>query len=648
MCGIGGKVSFRAAVSEDLLRAMAERLAHRGPDDAGFFLDRDVGLLHRRLSIIDLTPNGRQPLGNETGDVQLVLNGEIYNYESLRDGLISAGHRFRSRSDSEVLVHLYEDEGIDALGRLDGMFAFALLDRRARRLFIGRDRCGEKPLYYCESRDGFVFASEVKAILADPEVSPEVDPTAVSIFLWLSFLPAPLTGFRNIAKLPAGHVAELDLETRVLRVRSWAATLDHLGSSERADVAAFRTLADAARAVRDAATRAVRSRLVADVPVGVFLSGGLDSTILVALARQVLGEPPRTFSVRFLEDAVDESQYSRLVAKTFGTEHHEFTARADIVSILEKLVWHYDVPFADEAAVPLWHLAREAREHVKVVLGGEGADELFGGYNDKYRLARVLGRARAFLRGPLRGATRASFSSKLASRALGSDRALALSAGLGADPKLPIWRSVLTALTAQARERHRSVLSRELIDEIDEGRAEAILASRMERSFPGEPATEAMYLDVTGNLADRLLLKTDIATMAHGLEARSPYLAPELADLALSLPDRFKIRARDNKVVLKLALGDLVPREVLARPKQGFRVPIESWLSGELREMAHDLLQGPGFAARGWFDPRGVERVLGRVSSDRTSARLVWRLLMLELWFRTFSDAALHPASTYR
>lgn len=649
MCGIAGYLRFdRSARAEPaLLEAMASRLAHRGPDDEGFFLDGNVGLAHRRLSIIDLA-GGHQPLFNEDRSAALVFNGEIYNYRDLTADLEARGHVFSTRSDTEAIVHAYDQHGEACVNELRGIFAFAIWDRRRRRLLLARDRLGVKPLYYFLGPGLLAFASEIKALLAHPEVPREVDREALELYLALRYVPGPRTLFRGIRKLQPGHILAWD--EGGLRLREyWDVPRPARGEAPPpADGAEPRH--------RFAALfeESVSLRRMSEVPLGVFLSGGLDSTAVLAMLHKL--EPERrirTFTVGYQgsgsgadlreERRADELGYARLAAESFGAQHTEVRLTDDdFRDVLPELAWHLDEPVADPACVPLYCISRRAREDVTVVLSGEGADEILAGYGVYGRML-ALGRAHR-LAGPLAG---------LAAGVTGL-----LPTGGRAGERL---RHALRLASLPLEQRYHGV-SRGFLPESwsrllghgdrGPGRRSELLDSvfgPLYEAAAGAPALDRMlYVDLKTWLPDDLLVKADKTTMAHGQELRVPFLDHRLVELAASLPPEAKLRAGRGKAVLRDAVAALVPQAIVDRPKKGFPVPTVPLLR-RLGGYTRDLLLDRGSACRAWFDPAEVERLLaehdtGAVRRDQE----IWSLLSFELWHGVFLDHRFEPATGQR
>ena len=627
MCGIAGRFNFRSGrpVDRGVLAGMCDLIAHRGPDEAGIFTDGAIGLGHRRLSIIDLTPTGCQPMTAANGLATIAFNGEIYNFPDLRRDLEARGHRFRGRSDTEILLAAYLEYGIDCLSRLRGMFAFAIWDARDRSLFIARDRVGKKPLHYRVDEDGIAFASEAKAFFAEPSFSASPDLEAISHYLTYQYVPSPFSAFAGVRKLPPGSY---------LRVRDGEVTVHRywrLRYTPKRVIGEDEAAAELLERLREA----VRIRLVSDVPLGAFLSGGVDSSTIVALMAQLSSGKVKTYSIGFDEKEYDELPYARLVAQRYGTDHHEFVVRPDAAAIIPTLVWHYDEPYADESAVPSYYLSQMTRQHVTVALNGDAGDENFSGYSryaldprlDRFdRLPAPLRRAALRIVAAAPRATRSDTlvarAQRWAERAAGSRETRYARRMMHFTPEMK--RRLCVGELADIAARHDS--SRILLD-----------------TFAATDATDfidaMLDVDVNHYLPDCLLVKVDIATMAHGLEGRSPMLDHEFMEFAATLPPDLKRRGREGKVILRKAARSLLPAEILDRKKMGFGVPLDHWFRGDLREMASDLLLGGPGAARGLLDGRVVRRMVEEHATGRSAWQdQLWNLLMLEQWFRTFID----------
>jgi asparagine synthase (glutamine-hydrolysing) len=630
MCGIGGKLYFDRArsVEQEVLERMNAVQAHRGPDDSGIYCEGAVGLAHRRLSIIDLSPAGHQPMSNEQGTIWIVFNGEIYNFQALRPDLVRRGHRFRSHTDTEVILHLYEEHGVGCLELLRGMFAFAIWDAPRRQLLLARDRLGKKPLCYQQDAEAFRFASEAKAILQDPAVKARPDPAGISQYLTYGYVPSPASAFQGMRKLPPAHYL-LCHDGKVEVVRYW-----RLRRKRKLD----RPEAEWCEEIRSRLEEAVRLRLISDVPLGAFLSGGIDSSAVVAMMSRVSSVPVKTFSIGFEEPDYDELRYARLVAERFGTEHHESVVRPDAAAVLPKLTWHFDEPFGDSSAVPTYYVAQMTRRYVTVALNGDAGDENFGGYG-RY-VATLL--AASFDRWPGAELLRRAIRWGLHLWPQGGRRTGLLTRG----------RRFLDGLCEEAPERRYArwlypfcgdrkdeLLHPEFRANLDGADALDPLLVAYRQSDAPDFVDATLGVDAALYLPDDLLVKVDIASMAHSLEARSPFLDHEVVEFAATIPSDLKVRGRTTKFILKRALSGLLPEEILRRPKMGFGVPIDHWLRHELRDLAYDTLLSPRCIGRGYFRPATVRRLLDEHVRQRANWHyLLWTLLMLELWHRTYID----------
>lgn len=623
MCGIAGSLSFSpdARVEPAMLRAMADQLTHRGPDDAGYYLDPQgrCGLSFRRLAIIDVA-GGHQPLSNEDGTVWTAFNGEIYNFRELRDELLKRGHRFATRSDTEVIVHLYEEEGEACFARLAGMFAIALWDEKKGRLWLARDRLGKKPLTYAVFDGRLHFASEAKAILALPNAPRELDPRALHQYLLFQYVPAPHSIYRGFHKLPPGHFVGLDAG-RPLAARPqayWRVPTPPPFAG---------TYEDAKQRLGELLTRAVEKRLISDVPLGAFLSGGIDSSVVVGLMRKLGVSPLRTFSIGFADARYDETAYARAVAQKFQTEHHEFRVTPQAREILDTLAWHYDEPFADSSAIPTYYVSRETRRSVTVALTGDGGDECFAGY-DRYRAARMMARLDALPR-PLRafvsGAARVLPHGQ--ARSL-TNRLYRLLSPLGVSParRYLSWINVFTPAMLEAG--YRPDFRRRI--EFD---GPLRWFEELYAAAPGPAARRANAVDFQSYLPYDLLTKVDIASMACGLECRAPFLDHELVEFALSLPLEWKLGRGGGKRILKDWAADFLPPEVLNRGKMGFGVPVGEWFRHELRDFLMEKLTAADALCVRLFRPEWLRGLLENHQTGRANyEHPLWALLMLELW----------------
>jgi asparagine synthase (glutamine-hydrolysing) len=641
MCGICGAAwtDPSRAVSVRDFDAMVARIEHRGPDDSGTHRDAHAALGFRRLSIIDLA-GAHQPLSNEDGTIWTVFNGEIYNFPALRHRLEARGHTLRSSGDTEVLVHLYEDEGVGMFALLRGMFALAIWDAPRRRLVLGRDRLGQKPLVYRLDGSRIIFASELKALLAlgDADVPRRLDPQALDRYLTYGYVPHPATILQGVYKLPPAHFAVWQ-EGRLTLERywnpDWNAEVDR-PPGEDVDL------------LRSTLAEAVEEQMVADVPLGAFLSGGVDSTIIVGLMQRVSSRPVQTFSIGFEDPAFDESRYAALAARRFGTEHHAFKVAPKAWETLPALAWQFDEPFADSSALPTWHVSRETRQHVTVALTGDAGDELFAGY-DRYRaltLAGMLDRLpdgpREWLGGPIARVLPASTRAKTRLRQV--RRWLE---GVGDSPDVRYLRWVTMFDEASRTSLYSDAFLDQLSASGESDPASADPASVLDRALAAaprrDPVTRAMIADILTYLPGDLLFKVDMASMAHGLECRSPFLDHRVVELALAMPLRRKLRLRQgrSKVVLKQAFADLLPPAIRSRSKMGFGVPIDRWFRGELKDELRAVLLDPAALGRGLFRPEAVTTLIEEHTQGRRDhAYKLWALLMLELWFRNHVDRA--------
>jgi asparagine synthase (glutamine-hydrolysing) len=625
MCGIAGALAARpeAPPPPGAVERFAAAMIHRGPDGFGFFHRGPVALGHRRLAIIDLSESGQQPMANEDGQVVAVVNGEIYNHAELRAELQRKGHRFVSQSDSEVIVHLYEEVGARVPELLRGMFAFALWDARQGTLLLARDRFGEKPLYYCERADGFVFASEIGALIADERTPGEISLPALDAYLALQYVPAPDTIYQAIKKLPPGHTLQVACGQPAALRRYYRVSFNPALAALPEE--------EAARRVRDTVDEAVRSRLMSDVPLGAFLSGGIDSSIVVACMARATGRPVKTFAVGFSEGgrADNELPYARLVAERYGTEHHELVVDPDMVGMLPSIVRHHGEPFADTSAVPTRYLCEMTRRHVTVALSGDAGDEAFGGYR-RYVWAHVAQLLRR-LPGPLPGAVAWALMAAPGRRA----RWLREYGARLTDDEAARYLRFVCHFSAQEKSDLYAPELRERFAR--DGTAEAF-AARLGASAAADTVSRLQDLDVDTYLPDDILTKVDIASMTHSLEARAPLVDHHVVELGAALPGRMKLRGGKGKVILRRAFADLVPAEILHRRKKGFALPTGRWLAGRLHGFARELLLSPQASGRGLFQPAAVEALLDRHRAGEDHGERLWNLIVLETWFREMVD----------
>jgi asparagine synthase (glutamine-hydrolysing) len=625
MCGIVGILKFnpRETPEEARLKRMRDLLRHRGPDGEGLWIDGPVGFGHRRLSIVDVA-GGHQPMSNEDGDVWITYNGEIYNHAALRPVLEAKGHRYQTRSDTETIVHLYEEEGNGCVERLQGMFAFALWDRGAKRLLLARDRLGIKPLYYTVNDRELLFASEIKAILAVAAGRPSLNPAAVPEFLATRFLAGEETFFHGIRKLLPGHIFTWSESGGPRRQRYWSLPTDRDESSA--------SLAERAADLTNRLDATVRSHLMSDVPLGLFLSGGLDSTGLAALMAPMVSDRIRTFAVGFDDPASNELPFARMAARAVGAQHHEVVLSADgFFRALPRLIWHEDEPIAFPSSIALNAVSQLARAHVKVVLTGEGADELFLGYN-WYRWTawnEALGRRyRAWTPAAVRRGVRGAVSSspRVLRRYLGRSF-LALDPGV---------RAVYYENFAVFPEswRRALVVDQRLVQATDPYREQM----RYFAEAPGSTLDRMSHSDLQTYLVE-LLMKQDQMSMAASVESRVPFLDHRLVEHVVRMPVEFKVQGVSTKVVLREALRDRIPREILGRRKLGFPVPFGRWAQERYATLIRQTILGPRALARGMFEPRVLERLVAEHEGGVANhADRLWLLLNLEMWHRIFID----------
>ena len=622
MCGVAGIVSADpAARSVVRVRSMLDLLRHRGPDEEGVGTSNGATIGARRLAIIDLVA-GQQPMQSEDGSIIAVQNGEIYNFTDLRAGLVARGHHLSTRNDTETLPHLYEDHGLDMFGLLRGMFSIAIWDAPRRRLVLARDRLGKKPLVYARWRDGLVFASEIQALLRLEDLNRSVDRDAIAEYLTYGYVPAPRTAFLAIRKVEPGSVLSFE-GGRIAEHRYWVPRYEpkERWTEERA-----------AHRVREAIDDAVRVRLMSDVPLGVLLSGGLDSSAVVAFASRHSEQRVRTFSIGFGERDFDELRYARIVAEAFQTEHHEFVVEPDAASVLPLLVRHFGEPFADSSAIPTYHVARLARQHVTVALNGDGGDEAFAGY-PRYRAVAL---ASELDRVPVAALLLNGISDRLPARVVAGKRAARIRRLLGSlavDPDERYYRWMGYFNGARRSVLHDDVAS----DRTNPG----WLADLADLAGARDPVERAVAADSLSYLPGDLLVKMDIATMACSLEARSPLLDQELIDLVSRMPRRYKADSRRTKIVMRQALTGVVPDAILRRGKMGFGVPVGNWMRGPLRDMVADHVLAASSFTRGLVREVEARRLVDEHtagSADHTP--LLWALLMLELWHREVASAS--------
>ncbi len=627
MCGIVGFINNSGKpASPEILRGMNEAIIHRGPDEDGFFIRDHVGMAMRRLSIIDLA-GGKQPIHNTDKTKWIVFNGEIYNYQELRDDLDSRGHRFYTNSDTEVIVHLYDLYGADCVQHLRGMFAFAIWDTADRSLFLARDRVGKKPLLYSLQPGGdIVFGSEFSALLMHPSIGREPDPAAINAYLSFSCVPAPLTAFRQIRKLEPGHwlrwkAGDINIE------RYWLPD-----PSKKIKISEHEAVEETTRLVHEA----TKLRMISEVPLGAFLSGGVDSSIVTALMARESSKPVKTFSIGFEEQDFSELKYAKRVAEHIGAEYHEFIVKPDAADILPTLVDHYGEPYADSSALPTYYVSRETRKFVTVALNGDGGDESFAGY-ERYAAMVLAERLSRFPGDLVRGAAgvllRAVPTSDVRrSRVRDAKRFLA-AASLPTAERYFRWNS------AFYRDGKTELLTEDFQRSVNGSDPSSFIEQRFAAARGLGVLDATMLADQLTYLPNDLLVKVDIAAMANSLEARSPFLDHRVIEFAASLPEHLKMKRMQPKSLLKQVAAKLVPRDVVYRRKMGFGVPIGKWFRGELNALLRDTLLSDRSLKRGIVRPEQLRRYVEEHSAGTADhAAQLWVLLMLEMWFRRSID----------
>lgn len=636
MCGITGAVWCEqgSAITQATLERMTWAIRHRGPDDSahefgGGWKSSDdslmsVALGFRRLSIIDLE-GAKQPLKNEDKSLWLIFNGEIYNFVELRKEMLARGHRFSSDGDGEVVLHLFEEYGTGCFTFLNGMFAIALWDSRNNRLILARDRLGKKPLYFCQQYDRLLFASELKCFFEVPGFGPDIDPEAIDDYLTYQYVPHPKTIWKGIQKLMPGHFVEF--KDRKLKVgRYWEYDPRPVKPLSKSD---------AISRLRELLEDSVALRLRSDVPLGAFLSGGVDSSLIVAIAQGKLARPIRTFSIGFSDHDFDETHYAALVAKHLGTEHTRFEVSPKCVDVVEKLAWHYDEPFGDSSAVPTWYLSQLTKGSVTVALSGDGGDELFAGY-DRYR---ALSFSQALSNCcPLHLVPGVKLLQKLPDSSHRRSVVRRLKRFLEASGQPPASK-YMNWLQVFSQKLKTDLYSTDFNNQLVAHDSSAFIREAWDRADTRGLVTQASFADLVTYLPCDLMTKVDIASMAHGLEVRCPMLDYRLVEFAMSLPSALKLRNFRGKAILKDAFGKCLPPIIWRRPKMGFGVPIARWFRGELRPMIYELLLAPDTRVNSFFNTSALQRlVVEHDSGKQNHGYRLWSLLMLEAWMRTWQD----------
>jgi len=633
MCGIAGIYNFNKnrPVNEAVLRRMCNVIRHRGPDDEGIFTGgagRSVGLGMRRLSIIDLT-TGKQPIYNEDKTICIVLNGEIYNFLELKKDL-ERKHRFCTRTDTEVIVHLYEEYGEKCVDYLRGMFAFAVWDSKKETLFLAKDRVGKKPLYYMSHNGSFVFASEIKSILEYLETTPEIDNESINLFLTYQYIPSPKTIFKNIVSLLPAHTLRCNSSGEIAVKKYW--DIDFTKKTEM-------SFSEACGETKRILTEATRMRMISDVPLGAFLSGGHDSSIVVGLMSMLSKNPVKTFSIGFDDAEFSELKYARIAAKHFKTEHHEFIVKPNFIDILPKLAWHYGQPFADSSALPSYFVANETRKYVTVALNGDGGDESFGGYL-RYK------------------AMKGSMYFSLPFQLIGKKNTEKLAAIIPYKKSKKYFRylyrmvSSLSEPPALRNINWHCFFSNDAKENLYSDKFKSILTynayNYLAGIFSNAPARNTMdrtfYTDIKAYLPECLLVKMDIASMANSLEARSPFLDHKLMEFSATLPPSWKVHGLTTKYILKKTFEDFLPEEINRRGKMGFGIPVGKWFRYDWKDYFKETVMSQRALSRGYFRKDGINEILAEhISGKRDHGYRLWALLMLELWHRVYIDRDIKP-----
>lgn len=626
MCGICGSFEFanRSPIAKERIHAMNQTMVHRGPDDGGVFVGPGIGLGHRRLSIIDLA-GGHQPMSNEDDSVWVLLNGEIYNYPELRANLLHKGHKFKTKSDTEAIVHLYEEHGEDCFAELRGMFAIAIWDSRNRKLVLARDRVGKKPLFYAADGRGIVFGSELKALLAAGHLSREIDECALSDYFSFGYIPAPKTIYRAVRKLRPGHFLTASA-SGVEERQYWDLSFGHVEE---------RTEQEWCERLRHELCEATRVRLMSDVPLGAFLSGGIDSSSVVAMMGRLMKRAVTTCSIRFDEEEFNEGPYAEQVAKLFGTDHHVRTVQPDAVGIMSKLAWHYDEPFADSSAIPTYYVSKIAREKVTVALGGDGGDEAFAGYR-RYKLDHYENVLRGYFPSGLRSAVFEPLGRWYPALAW-APRVFRAKATLQSLSRSPL-EGYFNAVSYFRPGEKTQLFTRDFQTHLGGYDAIEVFRHHYERAGTEDLLSRIQYVDIKTYLPDDILTKVDRASMAVSLEVRAPLLDHKLLEMAARIPSQLKLRGGSGKHILKKALEPILPENILYRSKQGFAVPLNSWLKRDLKDMAHEVIlrTEDGILERSFLQKIWNQHQKG--THDRSA--LLWSVLMFRMWRRTFCNGA--------
>ncbi len=628
MCGLTGIFEYQrqTEIAQELVHRMNETIVHRGPDDEGIFVGPGIGLGFRRLSIIDLS-GGHQPISNEDGSIWVMLNGEIYNYPELRKEMLEKGHTLTTRSDTETIVHLYEEYGEDCFARLRGMFAVVLWDSNQRKLLMARDRLGKKPLFYSADAKRVLFGSELKCLLAGDNLPRDMDPQALYDYFSFGYIPAPKTIYRSVRKVLPGHYIVVSGDGSLREQSYWKLSF---GETEE------HSEADWCERLRHELCEATRIRLMSDVPLGAFLSGGLDSSAVVATMARLMNQPVTTCSIGFDVPEFDESKYARQVAEQFHTHHHEQVVQPDALAIVDKLAWHYDEPFADSSAIPTYYVSGIARKYVTVALGGDGGDESFAGYR-RYHFDVMENRVRARVPAGIRSSVFGPLGRCYPALAWAPRifRAKATFQSLSRNPLEGYFNSISIFRPGEKSKLFQKDFQNQLAgyDSID------VLRHHYDRADTEDPLSRIQYVDIKTYLPDDILTKVDRASMAVSLEVRAPLLDHRLMEMVARMPSSLKLRGREGKYIFKKAMEPTLPHDILYRSKQGFAVPLAHWFRDELKDMAHEAIFGVN---DGILDPKYLEKIWTdhqRGTFDRSA--YLWSALMFRKWQKGFAAGAI-------
>lgn len=626
MCGICG-LSFKSSdqpVSDHLLKQMCDTIVHRGPDDEGVYSHRNFGIGMRRLSIIDLS-GGHQPQFNEDGQTSIVFNGEIYNYQSIRQELLKKGHKFQTDSDTESIIHAYEEYGFDCLKYLNGMFGFAIYDQKEELVFLARDRVGIKPLYYYEDDNTFAFGSELKTMLQIPNIDKTIDLEAVNLYLTYEYIPSPFSVFKKIRKLPPGHF--LIYKNGEVQVKKYW-DIDCLPAVQSPD--------EYIEELRATLQDAVKLRLISDVPLGAFLSGGIDSSTIVGLMANMMDRPVKTFSIGFEDQSYNELNYARTVAKKYNTEHTEFIIQPDAVDLVDKLVYHLDEPLGDFSIFPTYLVSKMARDYVTVILSGDGGDELFAGY-DTYvanKVAAPLSMIPSFVHsGILKPLVDLLPPQEQKKGLVNLVRRFVEGCTYPQDLQHVRWMIFLSAL-----DRHHLFIP-DISHSVNGESSYEFIRQYFQQSSKMDKINQQNFVDFKTYLVDNILVKVDRMSMATSLEARVPFLDHRVAELSFRMPGELKLKGKETKHILKKAMKDILPDEILYRDKQGFSIPIKNWIREELRPMLTDVLHPDKLKNQGIFNPTFVDQLVNEhLKGKENHSHRLWALMMFEMWYDKFAN----------